>query len=165
VTLTGSGSDGDGSIAAYAWTKQSGPAATLAGTNAATLSVSNLTEGTYVFRLTVTDNHNRSAFDEVTVTVNEGPICPVQQRDHPAGSMNGAGRQRPGFLGSLRHGSCSDSTRLLTSFEGPVNVGSYYGSRISGYVHAPVSGNYVFYIAGDNNCELWLSTSDAPAAR
>lgn len=165
VTLTGSGSDADGSIATYAWTKQSGPAATLGATNAATLSVSNLTAGTYAFRLTVTDNHNRSASDEVTVTVNEGPLCPVSSGTILREVWTGL--DGSDLVSSVPFGTppVADSTRLLTSFEGPVNVSSYYGSRISGYVQAPVTGNYVFYIAGDNNCELWLSTSDAPAGK
>jgi len=69
VTLNGSGSDSDGSITGYLWTKESGPAATLSGTATDTLSLSNLVQGTYVFRLTVTDNDNKTDWDETTVTV------------------------------------------------------------------------------------------------
>ncbi|MGV3558193.1 putative Ig domain-containing protein [Larkinella arboricola] len=79
VTLDGStSSDANGSITAYKWTQQSGPAtATLSNSNAATLTASNLVAGTYVFRLTVTDNQNATAFDELTVTVN--PVSAAQQ--------------------------------------------------------------------------------------
>lgn len=69
VTLLGSGSDVDGAIVTYLWTKESGPTSTLANDNTATLSVSNMLEGTYVFRLTVTDDKGASATDDVTVTV------------------------------------------------------------------------------------------------
>jgi len=69
TTLIGSGSDADGSIAAYLWTKQSGPAATLGTANAANFFVSNLVEGIYVFRLTVTDNSGATAFSDATITV------------------------------------------------------------------------------------------------
>lgn len=55
------------------------------------------------------------------------------------------------------------STNLLKSFEGPRNIGNAYGTRIRGYVHAPKTGNYTFWIAGDNNCELWLSTDESPS--
>ncbi len=41
----------------------------------------------------------------------------------------------------------------LTKFEGPLMFGDNYGSRIRGYICPPVSGNYVFYIASDNNSE------------
>jgi gliding motility-associated-like protein len=67
--LEGSGSDNDGSIATYAWLKVSGPAITLGATNGANMTVTGLIEGTYVFRLTVTDNGGASHFDEATVTV------------------------------------------------------------------------------------------------
>ncbi|WP_299759213.1 PA14 domain-containing protein [uncultured Pontibacter sp.] len=57
------------------------------------------------------------------------------------------------------------NTKELTLFEAPSNVGDNYGQRISGYITAPESGQYTFWIAGDNNAELWVSTSDAPAAK
>jgi dienelactone hydrolase len=72
VTITGSGTDADGTIATYAWTKVSGGAATLSGTATTTLSVSGMVEGAYVFRLTVTDNKGGSKSDDMKVTVNAG---------------------------------------------------------------------------------------------
>lgn len=69
LNLVGSGSDSDGSIASYLWTKVSGPAATLAGTTTSTLSLSGLVQGSYVFRLTVADNVGATASDDVNVTV------------------------------------------------------------------------------------------------
>ncbi|TRX60127.1 T9SS type B sorting domain-containing protein [Fulvivirga sp. M361] len=70
VNITGSGSDSDGSIASYVWTKQSGPTATLSNANNPTLTVNNLIQGSYLFRLTVTDNNGAADFDDVQVTVN-----------------------------------------------------------------------------------------------
>jgi RHS repeat-associated protein len=57
-----------------------------------------------------------------------------------------------------------NSTQTLSSFE-ETNPGVNYGSRIRGYVTAPVSGVYYFYIAGDDNSELWLSTNDRPESK
>ncbi len=54
-------------------------------------------------------------------------------------------------------------TTYPTLFDGPVNWQENYGTRIHGYVHPPVSGAYTFWISGDDNCELWLSTDDDPA--
>ncbi|MBL0740923.1 right-handed parallel beta-helix repeat-containing protein [Chryseolinea lacunae] len=68
-TITGTATDADGSIASYAWTKVSGGAATMTNGNTATLSLSNLVAGTYVFRLTVTDNGGATASDDMTLTV------------------------------------------------------------------------------------------------
>ncbi len=55
------------------------------------------------------------------------------------------------------------TTSSLTKFEAPANVGDNYGARISGYICAPETGAYTFWIAGDDNVELSLST-DANAA-
>jgi hypothetical protein len=52
---------------------------------------------------------------------------------------------------------------LLTSFEAPSSWGDAYGTRIRGYLSPPVSGYYTFWIASDDNGELWLSTNDNPA--
>jgi len=38
-----------------------------------------------------------------------------------------------------------------------------YGSRMSGVLIPPVSGNYVFYMSSDDNGELWLSTNSNPS--
>ncbi|HJW15682.1 MAG TPA: carbohydrate-binding protein, partial [Flavisolibacter sp.] len=70
VTLSGSGSDPDGSIASYAWSKVSGGAATINSPSAASTTVSGLAQGSYIFRLTVTDNAGATASDDVLVTVN-----------------------------------------------------------------------------------------------
>ncbi|NJM16952.1 MAG: cellulase family glycosylhydrolase [Bacteroidales bacterium] len=55
------------------------------------------------------------------------------------------------------------STANLTQFEIPTNAADNYGARVRGYICAPATGNYTFWIAGDDNVELWLSTDNAPA--
>lgn len=71
VTLKGTASDSDGSISKYSWTKISGPAAILTNTTTSTLTASDLITGSYIFRLTATDNDNASDYDDVTVIVGE----------------------------------------------------------------------------------------------
>jgi streptogramin lyase len=51
----------------------------------------------------------------------------------------------------------------LTSFEAPTNWTDSYGTRIQGNLHPKTSGDYTFWIAGDDESELWLSTDDNPA--
>lgn len=72
TTLNGSSStDSDGTISSYAWTKVSGPATFNIGSpNSANTQISNLVQGTYTFRLTVTDNSGDRGTDDVVVTVN-----------------------------------------------------------------------------------------------
>ena len=55
------------------------------------------------------------------------------------------------------------STSQLNSFEAPTDIADNYAQRIRGYICAPATGNYTFYISGDDESELWLSTSDNPA--
>ncbi len=71
VQLSGSGTDADGTIASYNWTQVAGPStATLSTPNAALTTASALVQGTYTFRLTVTDNQNSTGSSDVNVTVN-----------------------------------------------------------------------------------------------
>ena len=54
-------------------------------------------------------------------------------------------------------------TTHYTSLEGPINLAENYGTRFRGYLYPPATGSYTFWIAGDDNCELWLSTDGTPA--
>jgi hypothetical protein len=58
----------------------------------------------------------------------------------------------------------SPNTRTWpTLFEITSNQGDNFGTRARAYVTAPTTGNYTFWIAGDDYCELWLSTDANPA--
>ncbi|HSE56879.1 MAG TPA: PKD domain-containing protein [Candidatus Paceibacterota bacterium] len=70
LTLSGSGTDTGGSISAYSWTKVSGGSATISTPAAASTAITGLVQGSYTFRLTVTDNGGLTASDDVNVTVN-----------------------------------------------------------------------------------------------
>lgn len=69
TTLVGSATDSDGTIATYAWTKDSGTGGAITTPAAATTGLTGLSTGSYVYRLTVTDNLGATAFDTVNVTV------------------------------------------------------------------------------------------------
>jgi hypothetical protein len=53
------------------------------------------------------------------------------------------------------------ASRQLPSFETPSNISDNYGSRLRGYITAPQSGTYTFWVAGDDRAELWLSTNES----
>ena len=77
VNLTGSGTDPDGTIASYLWTKVSGPATfTITNTTSAATSVTGLIQGVYRFELRVTDNSGATDTDTMQVTVNAAPPPP-----------------------------------------------------------------------------------------
>jgi hypothetical protein len=66
-------------------------------------------------------------------------------------------RQATGFPGA------PDFIDSLTVFSSPGNVGDNYGARIYGYLCPPETGAYTFWVAGDDNVELNLSTTADPA--
>ena len=71
VTLTGTGTETNGSIVSYLWNQSSGPStATITTASQAKTSVTGLVAGVYTFQLTVTDNSGVKASDIVKITVN-----------------------------------------------------------------------------------------------
>ena len=95
-------------------------------------------------------------------------LIPFQSEVPPCA---GAGKMRQEFWTNLSGTQVSaipteteaDFTQDLTLFEGPASsVGDNYGSRIRGFVCPPATGPYIFWIAGDDQVELSLSTDDDP---
>ncbi len=66
-------------------------------------------------------------------------------------------------LADVPFSSPSNSTRTLTMLDTGTSVGDYYGARMRGYITAPATGNYTFWVAGDDVADFWLSTNDQPA--
>jgi uncharacterized protein (DUF1800 family) len=54
------------------------------------------------------------------------------------------------------------SITTLGTLEGITDFGDNYGERIRGYLTAPVTGNYYFWIAGSDSAELWISDDAEP---
>ncbi|MEJ7626035.1 MAG: hypothetical protein WKF35_04155, partial [Ferruginibacter sp.] len=79
ATLSGSGTDPDGTITNYQWTKISGPTAgTITNPTSAIATATGLVQGTYNFQLEVTDNNGATATDVMVVTVNAAIPPPNQ---------------------------------------------------------------------------------------
>ncbi|MHA4842940.1 GLEYA domain-containing protein [Flavitalea antarctica] len=117
--------------------------------------------GTFTFTAKATDNSgNSNVSDPVTVMVSQ-PTNTCSSAGYIVREFwqNVAGER----ISSIPLHSIPTFTSQLTSFEAPSNITNGYGQRVRGYVCAPVTGNYTFYIAADNVGELWLSTNDNPA--
>jgi hypothetical protein len=70
VTLSGSASTGQDSIVSYQWTVLSGPAGdTLTAPDSVVTNLTNLSVGTYIVQLQVTDDSSRVGIDTVSITV------------------------------------------------------------------------------------------------
>lgn len=84
VVLSGAGSnDSDGNIVSYYWTKVFGAEASISSPSSVTTSVSNLTEGSYIFRLTVTDNQGAMKTDDVTIIIRSVVAPPASSNIPP----------------------------------------------------------------------------------
>ena len=71
VQLSSSASDGDGSIASYAWSIVSGTGVSIASASTQNTTATFSTAGTKVLRVTVTDNEGATGFDDITITVSQ----------------------------------------------------------------------------------------------
>lgn len=54
----------------------------------------------------------------------------------------------------------ADEKRWVGSPGERVNVGDWYGRRFRAVLKAPVSGDYRFWVCGDDGVELWVSTDE-----
>ncbi len=57
------------------------------------------------------------------------------------------------------------TTSTVTNFAAPTNEADNFGDRLRGYLTAPISGNYTFFVSSDENTEFWLSANAEPARR
>ncbi|MDX1951440.1 MAG: hypothetical protein SFY81_04605 [Verrucomicrobiota bacterium] len=58
-----------------------------------------------------------------------------------------------------------DRVEAIPAYETPDQGIDNYGGEVLGYIRPKVSGDYEFWIAADDNAELWLSTDENPANR
>ncbi|MCP4324571.1 MAG: hypothetical protein GY787_22475 [Alteromonadales bacterium] len=107
VTLLGTASDSDGSIASYLWLQTSGPAVEITDSDSAEVSFSAPQESAKLtFRLKVTDNDGATAHDDVSIDVNNS-----------APLVEAGRRQTVGSAGSVTLlGTASDSDGKVMSY-------------------------------------------------
>ena len=158
VSLTGTGTDTDGSISAYSWTEISGPASfTITNANSASTTVTGLVEGTYIFQLEVTDNNGATGLSSVQVIVNPGNIPPTanagtdQSITLPTStvSLTGTGTDTDGSISSYS----------WTEISGPASFTITNANSASTTVTGLVQGTYLFQLeVTDNNGATGLSS-------
>ncbi|MEO6230506.1 MAG: T9SS type A sorting domain-containing protein, partial [Ferruginibacter sp.] len=79
-----------------------------------------------------------------------------------SGYLNIPGSQVADLTASPKYPNSPDIVATLNSMEYS-NVGDNYGGRLLGYICAPATGFYTFYIAGDDQAGVFLSTDENPA--
>ncbi|MFZ4764893.1 MAG: PA14 domain-containing protein, partial [Roseimicrobium sp.] len=65
-------------------------------------------------------------------------------------------------IGSIPLTTTANSTAALTSLQTPTNAADNIGVRVRGYITAPKTGNYYFWLAASDSAEFWLSNDDEP---
>jgi hypothetical protein len=145
VTLSGSGTDPDGTITGYTWAQTSGPStATLSSTTSQVITASNLAAGTYVFSLTVKDNLNAtSTTDLVTVTVNGSSSGGTAVRVNAGGSAFLASGSRQ--FGADAHFSGGTVYANTAAIDNTTDDALYQTERFGNFAYnLPLtSGNYM----------------------
>ncbi|MGZ3918048.1 MAG: PKD domain-containing protein, partial [Flavisolibacter sp.] len=149
VTLSGSASDPDGTIAAYQWTKVSGGNVSFGSPAAVSTTVSGLAQGSYIFRLTATDNSGDSAYADVSVTVNGAANQPPV--------VNAGANQTITLPTSsvTLSGSASDPDGTIAAYQwtkvsgGNVSFGS--PAAVSTTASGLAQGSYIFRLTATDN--------------
>ncbi len=118
---------------------------------------------TYFYMITAVD----ASGNESTPSVEIGDVTPMagggsgvilrEWWEGVSGTSVGSLTSNPNYPNS------PTGSDFLGSLETPTDWADDYGTRIRGYLHPSFDGAHTFWIAGDDNCELWLSTDDDPA--
>ena len=125
--------------------------------------VSGIAEGKATITATSTDGSNISGTCSVTVNP---LICSASGNiTYQVWENIGSSKLVSSLTGNINYPNNPTSSTLITSMEGTTNLSDGFGARIAGYICAPITGSYTFWIASDDNGELWLSTNDQPSAK
>ena len=144
VSLNGNGTDTDGTISSYSWTKISGPASgTITNANSASTTVTGLVQGVYQFQLKVTDNNAATGADTVQVTVNASNLSPTanagidQSITLPVNtvSLNGSGTDADGSI------SAYSWTKISGPASGTITNANSASTTVTGLVQGFTSFN------------------------
>ena len=67
----------------------------------------------------------------------------------------------PAFTASARYWQAATSVSTFPGAASPVDIADNFASRVRAYITAPVTGNYTFWIASDDDSELRLSIDES----
>jgi len=71
----------------------------------------------------------------------------------------------PDLLNDPRFPDRPDRTGFVTAFEALSNAGDQYGTRLSGFLLPPTTGDYRFFLSAFSDGALYLSTDESPTNR
>ena len=163
LTLGGSASDQDGTISSYSWKQLSGPSnATIVNIGSITTLVTGLSQGTYEFQLSVTDNANAVSSANVIVKVEPlslAGLLPAVVLNNPVNNITYSYYET-----SIGYSSVPDFTKLTPVKSGAIdnfdisaaNKSTLYSFNFNGYIDVPSDGQYTFYTTSDDGSLLYI---------
>ena len=129
-------------------------------------NVSGLTPSTaYSFYVTAFDAAGNFSANSNTVNLNTPavPGCSGTGSINYQRWNNITGTTIASLTSNANYPNNPSTSGSFNSFEITSNSGDNYGIKVYGYICVPTTGNYTFWIASDDNGELWLSTNTSPA--
>ena len=156
------------------------PASNQSGSATITLTVSDGTaSSTDTFVLTVNDVPTVSAVDSVAPVITLTGSASVSLEVGTPGSIlirefhDISGEEIADLTGNAKYPNSPDLETTAPYFEWPqsgdINVNpegdvrDNYGLQAVGFIYPPQTANYTFYVAADNNSQVWLSTDSSPS--
>ena len=113
------------------------------------------------FHVVVSNNVNNATSDDAVVTIgNLIPVAGAKQEYWSAATLGGTADRT--IVEDPTFNTPPDSVLLLQKFETPDEQGADYINRVSALFAPPVTANYVFFIAADDDSDLFLSTDSSP---
>ena len=147
------------------------PAGLSINTTTGLISGTPLLDGIFNASITVT-NAAASDTKALAFTVNfiPGPNPVGVKRDYWIGVI---GSSIPSLTSDPRFPASPSGSDVLprlraTNWANPTQTSEWadhYGQRLRGYITAPATGNYQFWVASDDASEVWISTNDSPSNR
>jgi len=152
VSIQGTANDPDGTIQSIVWSQIAGPLVSLNTPNQLVLQINNLTIGTYVFQITVTDDDGQVSSDQMTLQVTAANVAPTvnagsdQTFELPTSttSLSGTASDSDGFIQSTSWTVISSPAGSSPTIANPNSL----SSNVSGLT---VAGTYVFRLTAVDN--------------
>lgn len=151
VTLVGTASSPNmgGSIASTTWTQTVGPTSTITSPSTLTTGVTGMAVGLSFFRLQAIDNVGNTAFDTVSVLVNDSTILPPVANAGPDQSIAISTATLDGTSSSDPDGTIV--AYLWTQDSGPNTAGITSPTGSTTGITGLITGTYVFRLKVTNN--------------
>lgn len=123
-----------------------------AGEDGWTYSAASGVTGTDGFTYTVTSSTGHAVVSEVSIVLSHHGVLLERWYDLPGTAVSD-------LTGHAGYPDAPDDASVIDGLQAPAGVADNYGVRMRAFVVVPADGDYVFYLASDDNGELWLSTT------